>query len=147
MMSELSERLQAARAALAGHSCVAAKGDRLYISDERGIRPLMDWLSREDRPLEGASVADKVVGKAAALLFVRGGVGEIFAEVMSEAAVGALETHGVPYHAVRMVPRIINREGTGLCPMETRVLDTNSPEEAYIRLSAALAAMDAQARK
>lgn len=133
--------MEAAKAALAGHSCALTRGDMLYVSDDRGIRPLMDWLAHGEKPLEGACAADKVVGKAAALLFVYGGVREIYAAVISEAAAAALDRHGVPYTYARMVPRIINRDGSGLCPMESRVMDTDSPEEAYRRLSEALKSM------
>ena len=134
--------MEAAKAALTGHSCAVARGDRLYVSDERGIRPLMEWLAHGEKPLEDACAADKVVGKAAALLFVYGGVREIYAAVISEAAAAALDRHGVPYTYARMVPRIINRDGTGLCPMESRVMDTDSPEEAFRRLSEALQSMN-----
>ena len=141
-----SAPLRAAKIALAGHSCAVSRGEKLYISDQRGIRPLMDWLQQAEAPLKDASVADKVVGKAAALLFVYGGVREVYAAVLSEAAADALDKHGVPYCCDRLVPRIISRDGTGLCPMESRVMDTDSPQEAYERLSAALAEMlkDAQ---
>lgn len=140
-MEPESQGMQAARIALPGHSCVVSRGEKLYISDERGICPLMDWLAHDEKPLSGASVADKVVGKAAALLFVYGGVREVYAAVLSEAAADALAKHGVPVVCDKLVPRIINRTGTGLCPMETRVMDTDSPQEAYRRLQEALDAM------
>ena len=51
-------------------SCVIEKEGRTYTSDQFGIKPLMQFLRRDRRFFEGAAVADKVVGKAAALLHI-----------------------------------------------------------------------------
>ena len=46
--------------------------------------------------LSGYSAADRIVGRAAALLFVAG-IREVYADVISDNAVAVLEAHGIPY--------------------------------------------------
>jgi len=117
---------------LQNHTCAVrtAQGD-ILTSDERGIRPALQWL-REDRDiLHDAEVADKVVGKAAALLFAFGGVRYLWAECMSDAAIAFLEQSSVSFEYERRTERIINRDGTGLCPMESRAMPIDDPAEAF----------------
>ncbi len=134
----MTDDLKTACRLLPGHTCVLVKGDAVRISDKTGIRPLLDWLEEAGEPLRGASVADKVVGKAAALLLVYGGAAALTAGVVSEPAAAVLRAAGIPFEAGQVTGRIVNREGTGLCPMEERVMDTDSPAEAYRRLKAVL---------
>ena len=114
-----------------GYTCVAVKNGSTWFSTERGIHPLLDWLESPETPLNGAAVADKVIGKAAALLMVQGGVKKVYAAVISDPAVRVFADHGVALKADKRVPRIVNRRGDGLCPMESRIMDIDSPEEAY----------------
>ena len=73
--------------------------------------------------LRGFSAADKIVGKAAAMLFVCAGVTEVFAEVTSKAAVNYLKERGIACSYGVLTDKIINRKGDGLCPMELAVMD------------------------
>ncbi len=81
--------------------------------------------------LSGYSVADVVVGKAAALLFVRCGIKSVFAKTLSQSAKNVFELYGVAYEYETLTERIINRAGTDTCPMEKAVWDINDPDEAY----------------
>lgn len=49
-----------------------ANGDRIRTFTRRGVADLYDLLVQEPEFLHGASVADKVIGKAAASLMVLG---------------------------------------------------------------------------
>ena len=54
---------------MGGHTFVLVNGEKQYTSTLTGIMPVLCLI--KDRPnLIGATVADKVVGKSAALLFV-----------------------------------------------------------------------------
>lgn len=55
-------------------SLAVVNGDREYSSSARGVKPLTNLLCSDREMLCGASVADKIVGKAAALLMAAGGV-------------------------------------------------------------------------
>lgn len=121
-----------------GAACVVVREGEVHASHEKGIKPLMDWLNQDEKLLKGTYVADKVVGKAAALLCVYGGVSGVYAQVISEHAAKALQEHGIPYTFQEKVPYIINRSRTGMCPMEQKVLQISDPEEAYEVLRQAL---------
>lgn len=116
-----------------GHTCVAQSETELRTDDRRGILPLMQWLSGGEF-LRGAVVADKVIGKAAAFLLVLGGVREVFAGVISVPAAEVLENAGISYTFEKKVQNIENRRHDGICPMESAVLKTEDPQEAFLIL-------------
>lgn len=122
--------IEAAKKALAGHTIALCKGEDVVTSDKRGVAPMVDFI-REGRDLRGYSTADKIVGKAAAVLFIKAGIKEAFAEVISKSAEEILSLHGVPFSFAKETERIINREGTGLCPMETAVSEINDIDTAF----------------
>lgn len=112
---------------------VLVKRKTMYFSQKKGISPMLDFLT-EEIDLKGFSVADKIVGKAAAMLFVKVGIKEVYAEVLSCAGKMYLENNHVPVSWNTLTEKIINREGTGMCPMEETVLSISDPEEAYAAL-------------
>lgn len=112
-----------------GYTCVLCKGDETYTSCQSGIVPMVGFLS-SGVDLRGFSAADKIVGKAAALLFVLAGVCTVHANVLSETAQETLRYHGCKVSCDVLTKQIINRAGDGLCPMEQAVSDTEEPTEA-----------------
>lgn len=119
-------------------TCVAVHGDIILTSQKTSIQPMMGWLS-EQRNLHSFQIADKIVGKAAAMLFVKAGISSVYAEVLSFPAKEYLEAHGIPVTCRTLTERIINRTGTGICPMEAAVLDIDDAEEGYRALQETLA--------
>ena len=97
--------------------------------DKKGVRDLVWLLDHEPQRLRGASVADKVIGKAAAGLIVQGGVAEVYADVMSRLALSLLDDAGIPYRYGELVERIVIPEGDGRCPLERIVAGAKSAEE------------------
>ncbi len=141
----MTERMKRAETCLkeSGAACVLITNDSLVLqSGENGVRPLMEWLRREPTVLRGACAADKVVGKAAALLMVFGGVSEVYAEVLSVAGEACLKKHGIPYSCGGRVSYIQNRTRTGMCPMEQCCAAIDSPAEAYESLGRLIASMN-----
>ena len=59
-----------------------------------GINSLLEIL-KEGKDLSGFCVASKSVGKAEALIYVKLGVKEVYAPVMSTAAIYTLAKHGI----------------------------------------------------
>ena len=120
----MTENLKKAKELLKKGGCtvVMCRGSELYTGDERGVKPLVG-LVKENRDMTGYSAADKIVVRAAAFLYVLLGVGEVYAEVMSEGAEKLLRGHGITPFSGCLTERIINRAGTGLCPMENAVKD------------------------
>ena len=111
-----------------GAALAVVNGGGELTYDERGIKTL---LSLQSGSLTGAFVADKVVGKAAAMMLVRGGAIEVYARVISAPALEVFKAHRIVCLYGEVVPNIINRDKTGLCPMEQAVLGENDIERAY----------------
>lgn len=111
------------------YTCVLCKEDITHTSTAIGISPMMDFIAVGIH-LKGFSAADKIVGKAAAQLFVSAGVVEVYADVMSAQAVEIFEKHGLKFSYNTLTEAIINRAGTGLCPMEQAVQNIDNPSDA-----------------
>lgn len=111
------------------YTCVLCRKDVLYTDEQKGIAPMMSFLE-QGICLQDFSAADRIVGKAAALLFVLAGVRAVYAQVLSESGMRVLVQHGVTFEYDTLTPAIINRQGTGLCPMEQAVRDVDSPAQA-----------------
>ncbi len=101
------------------------------VSYERGIKPLMQELRKDRQAFTNSVVADKVIGKAAAMMCILGNAKAVYADVMSEEAKEILNRHQVICEYDTLVPFIENRTKTGRCPMETAVLGIEDLEEAY----------------
>lgn len=95
----------------------------------RGIGPALSALDRLPDQLAGATVYDTIVGKAAAALFVLGGVRAVYAGTVSDSAVALLQRAGVECCWGVRTEQIINRTGNGLCPFEQAVLDCDEPAD------------------
>ncbi len=112
------------------YTLVLWDGARLITSYDRGIKPLLDlYESREG--YGDFCAADKVIGKAAAFLYVLLSIREIFAVCVSEGALEVFEKYGVLVTYKELVPFIVNRAKNGMCPMENAVLDIDEPKLAY----------------
>lgn len=105
-----------------GYTVVMCGDGEPYTSSERGVKPLVE-LVKGNRDMTGYSAADKIVGRAAAFLYVLLGVSEVYAGVMSEGAEKLLRAHGIKPFCGCLTEKIINRAGTGICPMENAVKD------------------------
>lgn len=123
-----------------GHSCVILlEGEEPDCSSMIGIKPLMTKLRRDKNAFCGGVIADKVVGKAAALMAVLGGAQAVYGKVMSEGAVEVLEAHRIEYGYDELVPYIVNRTKDGKCPMEETVWEITEPAEAFEALERTIA--------
>ena len=120
-----------------GCTCVFYKQGAVYKSFDRGIRPLLALLD-SGQELSGFCAADKVVGKAAALLYCLLRVQEVYAPVISKPALEVLENHGIRVSYQVCTPAIQNRAGNGLCPMETATQAVSDPRLAPARIREAL---------
>ena len=115
-------------------SCVIRNGDTVRLFRRPGVRDLFDLLHTEPELLAGAFVADRIVGKGAAALMILGGVRELRAATVSEAALELLRPSGVALTCDTVVPYIVNRAGTGCCPVEMRCRDCRTAEECLPRI-------------
>lgn len=123
------------------NTCVLCSGQVIITDRRRGVRPLLDLLE-SDADVNGFTVADKVVGKAAAYLYCLLKVKCLFARVISQPALDVLQQAGIETEYDQLVPAIQNRTKDGFCPMESAVLDIHSPEEALSAIYEALAQLN-----
>ena len=114
---------------------------QLATSTYRGVKPLLSWLEDPALP-KGFCAADKVVGKATAYLYILLGAKAVHAGIMSQSALQVLKAGNIAASFDTLVPRIVNRAGDGMCPMEAATRDVSTPEEALLAIKNALAALD-----
>ena len=123
-----------------GHTCVFCRGDEIISSDEKGLRPLLARLdSRES--LHGLCAADKVVGKAPAMLYALLDVTEVYAPVMSREAARVFDERGIAHECDLLTDGIFNADKSDSCPMELAVRDAETPEDGLRQIKAAIADM------
>ena len=108
---------------------VAVRGDEIVVCRDRGVKPLLKMVA-EGRSLKGFSVADKVVGKAPALLYAVLGPEAVFPPVMSWTGRAVLLAAGIFVSHDVLVPHISNRAKSGQCPMDESVTNIWEPYEA-----------------
>lgn len=116
----------------------------LITSSLRGIAPMMNLLQEDEASLSDACVADRVIGRAAAFLLLKGRAAKLYAKVISRHALDILEKSQIEVVYDKCVPYIVNRKGDGMCPMEECVLNTEDADEAYRLLSEKLESLRRQ---
>ena len=120
------------------YTCVLCRGDSIFTDSRRGVRPLLELLE-SGADLRGFAAADKVVGKGAAYLYVLMGVGSVYAQVISSPATEVFIRYGIAFSCGTQVPAIENRTKTGLCPIESALLDVDDPAVALVVIRHTLA--------
>ena len=115
----MDNRLEYAKSKLIkeNYTLVLYDGNKFISSKKRGIAPLLE-LYESGRDFSSFSAIDRVVGRAAAFLYVLLGVKSVFALCISELALDVLNNAGISVEYGAKVNSISNREGTGPCPME-----------------------------
>lgn len=95
------------------------------------INDIKDILKFDKMALQGAIIADKVIGKVAASVLIVAGVKEIYAKVISKYAISILENNNIKYSYEKKVDYIINQKKTGMCPMENKYKDEKDINKIY----------------
>ncbi len=111
---------------------VLTDGHETIEDHERGVRPLLKWVGK--RTFEGFSAADKVIGKGAAFLYVLLKIKDIHTGIISKPALEVLNRYEIPVTYQQLVDHIINHTKTGYCPIETAVMDIDTPETALPKI-------------
>ena len=116
-------------------ACVLLQEGRIvYSAEGHGVKPLIAAYESDQQLLQGAVLVDRVIGKAAAMLAVLGGVKGVYGFIMSQSAKEYLQRHGVAAECGSCVTVIKNRTGDDLCPLEKSVQEIEDPAEGYVRL-------------
>jgi hypothetical protein len=115
---------------------IVKNGEIVFEAASRGVSGFLEAIEKFRNELEGASVADRVVGKAIALLCVYARVKAIYATVLSENAKRVLENNMVYHEWKILVESILDANKTELCPFEKLATEIANPKDAYERLKA-----------
>jgi hypothetical protein len=113
---------------------IVKKGQVIFETKKQGISGFLQAIKKLDKNLVAASVADKVVGVAAAMLCVYSGVISVFAFTISEEAARVLEDNNVTFLFEKKVSSILNRDKSDVCPFEKAAMASGSSDEAYAKL-------------
>jgi hypothetical protein len=104
----------------------------LYCSKAEGIAPLIEAIDEVGiDTLRGSIVADRVIGKASALLICYFKAKKASAKIMSAWGADVLRANGVDYFAEKLVSEIRNKTNTDMCPFEKMIMEVNKPSKAY----------------
>lgn len=101
-----------------------------------GISGFLEALEKLGDRVEGASVADRVVGRAIALLCVYAKVKAVYAMILSKKARAIFEKYAVYHELDSLVESVLDTDGVTLCPFEKLATRISNPAEAYGRLKA-----------
>ncbi|NMB11357.1 MAG: DUF1893 domain-containing protein [Firmicutes bacterium] len=97
---------------------IVKQGKLLFTSRDQGIKPIYSAVTQLGEILKGAVLADRVIGKAAAMLCSLAQVKSVYAELISSKAMEALNEAGIDLEYNKTCPYILNRSQDGMCPIE-----------------------------
>jgi hypothetical protein len=110
------------------HSLEVYDGDeRVFACDGRWLHPLFElerFLAAGALDPGRLRAADRIVGKAAAMILVHLGLGAVYGDTMSRLAARFLSGRGVPHDHRVLVDEIA-------CRTESLLLDETDPARAY----------------
>ena len=98
-----------------------------FLSDGKGISDLLN-MAKEPLSLSGAYASDRIVGRAAAFLYVRCKPEYLYIRTLSEGGASILKKHGITFEYETLTKNIMNRQGTGICPMDDAVKDISDTD-------------------
>lgn len=121
---------------------VFSGGETVFSSGSGGIMPLIEAIEGLDRGGLGELItADRIVGRAAVLLNIHLGVGEVHAKLISTGAKDMLQKYGIGFRFREETDAIKMKDGVIYCPFERLVQGISDPEEAYVKIRAKLGEM------
>jgi hypothetical protein len=113
---------------------IVKEGKVLFESDSSGIRGLLQAIEKLKKEMFGSSVADRVVGRAAALLLAYSHVNEVYAFVLSREGLKVLEENRIKVEYLNLVQAVLDRTGKNICPFEKFSSEIKSLDKAYEQL-------------
>jgi hypothetical protein len=112
---------------------IVKNGRILFETKFHRISGFLNAIEQQGVNLRESSVADRIVGKAVALLCVYAGVKAVYAETLSTAGKTVLEQNDIRDEWGKLVETILDDKKQDLCPFEKEAADVNDPKNAYVR--------------
>jgi len=114
-------------------SLLIYKGKKIiFASREKRIKPLFHCI--KEKSIQGCSAIDKIVGEAAALLFIYAKIKQVHAVTISKGALVLLQKNKIKVTYDNLVDNILNEDKTDLCPMEKLAKKIKDPEKFFEEL-------------
>ena len=113
---------------------IAKDGVILRTGTREGISELIEALDELGIAAQDASLADKIVGKAVAMVARRAGIRAVYSPLASAAARDALALDHISLECDHLVPLILNKRNDGPCPMERLTMPISNSDEAVAAL-------------
>lgn len=110
---------------------IVKNGEVLFETKSHRISGFLDAIEKFGGKLEGASLADRVAGKAIALLCVYAGIKEVYAAVLSRKAQAVFKANKIRCQWRELVNNVLDANKTGMCPFEKAAANITDPEKAY----------------
>lgn len=120
---------------------IVKNGQMLFQTDSHRLSGFIGAIEKFDTNLNGASVADRVAGKALALLCVYAGIHEVYAEVLSRKAKAVFEENKVAVEWKQLVDNVLDLNKTDTCPFEKAAAGISDPKDSYGAFKALLEKM------
>lgn len=115
---------------------IVKNGEIIFETVSNGISGFLEAIEKFGDGLEGTSVADRVTGKAIALLCVYAKVKAVYAIILSKGAKSVFEKHAVYHEWNELVENILDVNKTRICPFEKLATEISNPKDAYRKLKA-----------
>ncbi len=113
---------------------IVKDGRPIFESRSSGIIGLLQAVEAHKEELKDSSVADRVAGRAAALLLAYSHVKEVYAVTVSNEGLRVFQENQMCIEYDAIVPKILDRTGKDICPFEKLSLSIVSPQESYDKL-------------
>jgi len=110
---------------------IVKNGEVLFETRSHRISGFLGAIEKLGDALEGAAVADRVAGKAIALLCVYAKISDVYAEVLSKKAKAVFEENGIRHEWKELVANILNLNRSRVCPFEKAAAEISDPKDAY----------------
>lgn len=110
-------------------------GKIVFSSNEDGVKGFLLAIKKFGVGLSNSSAADRIAGRAVALLCLYAKIKSIFAKAMSESCKGILQKNGIGFEFEKVVPSILNKNKSDVCPLEMLTTKIENPQIAFEELS------------
>ncbi|NWF86262.1 DUF1893 domain-containing protein [Candidatus Bathyarchaeota archaeon] len=115
---------------------IVKNGKILFENASHGISGFLEAIEKFGDTLEDASVADRITGKAIALLCAHSRIKAVYAITLSKKAKTLLEKYTIYHEWNELVENILNISRTDTCPFEKLAEEISNPKDAYGKFKA-----------
>jgi hypothetical protein len=110
---------------------IIKNGQILFETKSNRISGFLDAIATLKDQLDGSSLADRVAGRAIALLCVYAKIKEVYAQILSRKAQEVLKQNQIHCQWREIVDNILDQTKTSICPFEKAAEQLSNPQEAY----------------